>query len=47
MHLWFNTIKMNVDHRRPRVANGKILDIIQRHVLEKARPSDAVAEMLA
>ncbi|OAD09058.1 hypothetical protein MUCCIDRAFT_135209 [Mucor lusitanicus CBS 277.49] len=38
---------MNNDHRRPRVSNGTILDIIQRNILEKARPMDAVTELLA
>ncbi|OBZ91673.1 hypothetical protein A0J61_00251 [Choanephora cucurbitarum] len=47
LYLWFSTIKMNNDHRRPRVPNTKILDIIQKHVLEKARPTDAVNELLA
>lgn len=47
LFLWFNTIKMNNDHRRPRVPNNKILDIIQRHVLEKAKPMDAVHELLS
>lgn len=47
LFLWFNTIKMNNDHRRPRVPNNKILDIIQRNVLEKAKPIDAVTELLA
>jgi hypothetical protein len=47
LFLWFNTIKMNNDHRRPRVPNTKILDIIQRNVLEKAKPMDAVTELLA
>lgn len=47
MFLWFATIKMNNDHRRPRVSNGTILDIIQRNILEKARPMDAVTELLA
>ncbi|KAI8346765.1 hypothetical protein BD560DRAFT_242990 [Blakeslea trispora] len=47
LYLWFSTIKMNNDHRRPRVPNTKILDIIQRHVLEKSRPTDAVNELLA
>ncbi|CAO0794765.1 unnamed protein product [Mucor circinelloides] len=47
MFLWFATIKMNNDHRKPRVANQTILDIIQRNILEKARPMDAVTELLA
>lgn len=47
LFLWFNTIKMNNDHRRPRVPNQKILDIIQRNILENARPMDAVNELLA
>lgn len=47
LFLWFNTIKMNNDHRRPRVPNNKILDIIQRNILEKSKPMDAVNELLA
>lgn len=47
MFLWFATIKMNNDHRKPRVSNKTILDIIQRNILEKARPMDAVTELLA
>ena len=47
LFLWFATIKMNNDHRKPRVPNNKILDIIQRNILEKARPMDAVTELLA
>ncbi|GAN05791.1 hypothetical protein MAM1_0101c05266 [Mucor ambiguus] len=47
MFLWFATIKMNNDHRKPRVSNQTILDIIQRNILEKARPMDAVTELLA
>ncbi|CEP07694.1 hypothetical protein [Parasitella parasitica] len=46
LFLWFNTIKMNNDHRRPRVPNGKILNIIQRNILEKAKVMDAVTELL-
>ncbi|KAI7906010.1 uncharacterized protein BX663DRAFT_498502 [Cokeromyces recurvatus] len=44
--LWFNTIKMNHDHRRPRVPHHKILDIIQRNILEKGKTMDAVNEIL-
>ncbi|KAG2214444.1 hypothetical protein INT47_001000 [Mucor saturninus] len=47
LFLWFNTIKMNNDHRKPRVPNNKILDIIQRNILENARPMDAVNELLS
>lgn len=45
-HLWFETIKMNGDHRKPRVCAKKILDIIQRNVLDKGRVMDAVHELL-
>lgn len=47
LFLWFNTIKMNHDHRRPRVPDHKILSIIQRNIIEKAKPTDAVNELLA
>jgi hypothetical protein len=47
LFLWFNTIKMNHDHRRPRVPNKDILNIIQRNIIEKAKPTDAVNELLA
>ncbi|KAI9478340.1 MAG: hypothetical protein EXX96DRAFT_570464, partial [Benjaminiella poitrasii] len=46
LFLWFNTIKMNHDHRRPRVPHHKILDIVQRNILEKGRTIDAVNEIL-
>ncbi|GAB5589301.1 histone lysine methyltransferase Set9 [Umbelopsis nana] len=37
---------MNTDHRRPRIPTSKVLDIIQRNVLEKAKLNDAVQEFL-
>jgi hypothetical protein len=46
LYLWFNTIKMNNDHRKPRVPNTKIMDIIKRNVLENSKPTDAVNEIL-
>lgn len=46
LYLWFSTIKMNNDHRKPRVPNTKIMDIIKRNVLENSRPTDAVNEIL-
>ncbi|CAO3691332.1 unnamed protein product [Rhizopus stolonifer] len=46
LFLWFNTIKMNKEHRKPRVRNTKILDIIRRHILERSKLTDAVNELL-
>lgn len=46
LYLWFSTIKMNNDHRKPRVPNTKIMDIIKRNVLENSKPTDAVNEIL-
>ncbi|RUS17849.1 hypothetical protein BC937DRAFT_89415 [Endogone sp. FLAS-F59071] len=46
MLLWFQTIKMNTDHRRARIPSAKILDIIQRNVVAKARVNDAVTELM-
>jgi len=46
LFLWFSTVKMNTDHRRPRIPTSKVLDIIQRNVLEKAKLNDAVQEFL-
>ncbi|KAF7722179.1 hypothetical protein EC973_003559 [Apophysomyces ossiformis] len=45
-YLWFATIKMNADYRRPRIPRGKILDIIQRNILGKGKPNDAVEELM-
>lgn len=47
LFLWFNTLKMNTDHRRPRIPANKVLDIIQRNVLQKGKLNDAVNEFLA
>jgi hypothetical protein len=46
LFLWFTTVKMNSDHRRPRIPSGKVLDIIQRNVLIKGKLNDAVSEFL-
>ncbi|ORZ01801.1 hypothetical protein BCR43DRAFT_487530 [Syncephalastrum racemosum] len=46
LHLWFRTVKMNADYRRPRIPTQKVLDIIQRHVMENRRPNDAIHELL-
>jgi hypothetical protein len=46
LFLWFNTVKMNTDHRRPRIPANKVLDIIQRNVLHKGKLNDAVNEFL-
>ncbi|KAI8993738.1 hypothetical protein BDB01DRAFT_343179 [Pilobolus umbonatus] len=46
LFLWFDTIKMNVDHRRPRVSVKKILSIIQKNILDSGRVMDAVNELL-
>jgi hypothetical protein len=45
-YLWFNTIKMNDEHRRPRVPNTKILDIIQRNILKDLNMMNAIHEIL-
>ena len=45
-YLWFNTIKMNDEHRRPRVPNTKILDIIQRNILKDLNMMSAIHEIL-
>lgn len=45
-YLWFNTIKMNDEHRRPRVPNTKILDIIQRNILKDSNMMNAIHEIL-
>ncbi|KAJ2963862.1 hypothetical protein NQZ79_g1122 [Umbelopsis isabellina] len=47
LFLWFTTVKMNNDHRRPRIPSGKVLDIIQRNVLIKGKLNDAVNEFLS
>ncbi|KAG2171776.1 hypothetical protein INT43_008156 [Umbelopsis isabellina] len=47
LFLWFTTVKMNNDHRRPRIPSGKVLDIIQRNVLIKGKLNDAVTEFLS
>ncbi|KAM3579369.1 histone lysine methyltransferase Set9 [Umbelopsis sp. WA50703] len=47
LFLWFTTVKMNSDHRRPRIPSGKVLDIIQRNVLIKGKLNDAVSEFLS
>lgn len=46
LHLWFRTVKMNADYRRPRIPTHKVLDIIQRNVMENRRPNDAIHELL-
>lgn len=45
-YLWFNTIKMNDEHCRPRVPNTKILDIIQRNILKDLNMMNAIHEIL-
>lgn len=46
LFLWFTTVKMNADHRRPRIPTSKVLDIIQRNVLHKGKLNDAAQEFM-
>ncbi|KAL0087430.1 hypothetical protein J3Q64DRAFT_1479948 [Phycomyces blakesleeanus] len=46
LHLWFPTIKMNADHRHPRVPCARVLEIIQKNLLATERINDAVRELL-
>ncbi|KAI8143776.1 hypothetical protein BJV82DRAFT_656721 [Fennellomyces sp. T-0311] len=46
LFLWFKTSKMNTDHRRPRIPSSKVLEIIQRNILQERNPNDAIAELL-
>ncbi|KAI9316067.1 hypothetical protein BX666DRAFT_1954616 [Dichotomocladium elegans] len=46
LNLWFKTSKLNAEHRRPRIPSHKVLDIIQRTILDERSPSNAIAEFL-
>ena len=46
LYLWFKTSKMNTDHIRPRIPSNKVLDIIQRRVLQERNLNDAIVELL-
>ncbi|CAO3589791.1 unnamed protein product [Absidia cylindrospora] len=44
--LWFDTVKLNTDHRRPRIRSDKVLKTIQDHVLTTGKTNEAVKELL-
>lgn len=44
--LWFDTIKLNNDHRRPRIRSDKVLKIIQDKILPTGKTNEAVKELL-
>ncbi|ORX52485.1 hypothetical protein DM01DRAFT_1336859 [Hesseltinella vesiculosa] len=44
--LWFDTAKLNGDHRRPRIRSDKVLKVIQDQVLTTGKTETAVKELL-